>query len=67
MQEHVNDYVTFPISPTTLIISLTQGLLWTKLIYVLNNMDVYKVLTLTFSLMVNTNSIFMPYFLTHMM
>ena len=46
--EHSNDYVTFPISPTTLIISLTHGLLPTKVVYVLENMDVCKVLPYIF-------------------
>ena len=43
----------FPISPTTLIISLIHGLLQTKLMYVLDNMEIFKVLPLQLSLMLN--------------
>ena len=49
--EHINEYVTFPINPTTLIISVTHGLLQTKPVYVLDNMDAHEVLPLNSSLM----------------
>ena len=45
-------YVTLPISPTSLIISVTHGLWQTKLVYILDSMKVYKVLPLDVSLMV---------------
>ena len=58
--EHINECVTFPISPTSLIIFLTHGLLWTKLVYVLDNMEAYKVIPLNISLMVNNISCSCP-------
>ena len=38
----------FPVCPTSLITFLTPGLLWTKLVYVLDN-KVYKVVPLNLS------------------
>ena len=51
-------------------ISLTDGLLWTPLVYVLDDMEVYKVIPLIFSLMLNKiNKIprSCPVHITHMM
>ena len=57
----------FPRSPTTLIISLTHWLLWTKLMYVFDNMEGYKILPLIVALMVNTIPFSCPIHVTHMM
>ena len=58
----------FPIRPTALITSLTHGLLWTKLVDVLDNMEGYKGLTVSFSLIVNTKiPLSCPIHVTHMM
>ena len=43
----------FPISPTNLIISLACGLLWTRLVYVIDTMEDYKFKSYDFSLIVN--------------
>ena len=57
------------IRPTTLItcISLTHGLLWIKLVYVLHNMEVYKVQPLNVSLMIDEIPFSSPIHVTHMM
>ena len=55
------------IRSTALIISLTHGLLHTKLMYVLDNMEVYKVLPLFLSLMINKMYFSCPIHVNHMM
>ena len=65
-QEHFNDYVTFIISSTNLIISLALGLLWTLLAYVINNMEDYNVLLIDLSLIVNAISFSYPFPVSHM-
>ena len=67
IQEHIKGFCVFHISPTTLIISLTHRLLQTKRVYVLDNIECYKVLPLNLSLMVNKGSFSCPIRVGHVM